>query len=450
MNESRQANQLDTLTGLRFVAALLVFGSHVVEYFPQYGVNGAIMGLSGVSFFFVLSGFILTYVYARRDQIRKRDFYLRRFARIWPLHLATLLIVLFFVLGTEKQFDKPGGWLQFFTNLFLVQSWVPETSWVFSINGPAWSLSVEAFFYLAFPFLLLGGRKGLAKTFVGICLVSAIVLVLLNYLSPEYISGPSATIIGRANPFLRLFDFVIGMACGFAFLDFQKNRANNESGTIAARPGLQLLSIAICIGYYWGLASLGLVWDNEPWGTWLNVEGTAPLFALVIFVFAAYDSFLSRILKSRLAVYLGEISYAFYLIHQPILRTVDRLSLAEDPGSFYWVSGGALLLSLAASMVLHHLVELPVRKLLLGLTKRKEGSSAVRASFKSSASLLARAAAMMLLLCVAGGLLVRQGTFRHFNPAAIAQVVDGSVAEFRDVRFDDDAVLRGLTIEPQG
>jgi len=222
MNEPQQHKQLGALTGLRFLAALLVFASHICERYPEFNIDGSNFGLAGVGFFYVLSGFILTYVYAGRRPLNFKDFYRRRIARVWPLHLVTMLIVLFVLLGVEKQFFKPWGWLQFLANVFLLQSWVPDEKWVFSINGPAWSLSVEAFFYLVFPLLLMGGARSLLKKLIAYFVLTMAVLAVFDFAFSEALSVVTTRIIIRANPLFRLYDFCAGMICGFAYLKYSR------------------------------------------------------------------------------------------------------------------------------------------------------------------------------------------------------------------------------------
>src|SRR5260370_3381114 len=117
------------------------------------------IGYVGVSFFFVLSGFILVYTYAGRPMILK-DFWRARFARIYPAYAFSLLVTAPFFFFAVLTMNIPFfAWakahLKFVSVLVvsLLQAWVPPAA--LSWNAVAWSLSVEAFFYLLFPFLLL-------------------------------------------------------------------------------------------------------------------------------------------------------------------------------------------------------------------------------------------------------------------------------------------------------
>jgi peptidoglycan/LPS O-acetylase OafA/YrhL len=107
-------------------------------------------GYAGVSFFFVLSGFILAFNYAPRVADRG-DFWFRRFARIWPTHALTFVIAIPIGLDTT---NFVGSAATAVLNLALLQSWMPQPEIYFSFNRLSWSISNEAFYYALFPVLL--------------------------------------------------------------------------------------------------------------------------------------------------------------------------------------------------------------------------------------------------------------------------------------------------------
>lgn len=141
-------SRLDSLTGLRFIAAFVVLLRHVVpEIFPLPGLlDISQIGPVGVGFFFILSGFILTWTWDSEQS--KTQFYTRRFARIGPLHIFTTVLAaaLLIAAGTPH-------WVSTVFSLLLLQAWGTE-SLRQGGNGPSWSLSVEAFFYACFPFII--------------------------------------------------------------------------------------------------------------------------------------------------------------------------------------------------------------------------------------------------------------------------------------------------------
>src|SRR5215469_17881949 len=154
--------RLPAVTALRFFAAFHVALFHMNEMgaitSPHWLKTFAGIGYVGVSFFFVLSGFILVYTYAGRN-IGLGEFYQTRFARIYPAYLFSLVLTFpFFYFGALKMHvpffyfaERHFTWASALV-LLLLQSWVPQAA--LSWNAVAWSLSVEAFFYAIFPFAL--------------------------------------------------------------------------------------------------------------------------------------------------------------------------------------------------------------------------------------------------------------------------------------------------------
>ena len=163
-NLLKQAPELPALTGLRFFAAIYVVFYHFV--FPNLHTivsplrSALSAGFSAVGFFFVLSGFVLTYSYlgAGRRSIDRRSFWKARLSRIYPAYFfAFLLAAPFRNLGFLpcQRFASCRGETTLGAGLYLtlLQSWTPWTAWYWNI--PAWSLSVEVFFYFCFPFAVI-------------------------------------------------------------------------------------------------------------------------------------------------------------------------------------------------------------------------------------------------------------------------------------------------------
>jgi len=155
---------IQSLNALRFIFALMVFMSHLITIIPKENcfwnaLYGQILreGYIGVSFFFILSGYILAYRYSEAiadGSFSFRTFLNRRLARILPMYYVGLLVALpisfpEFMDGNRVFYAK-----KLISNLFLVQSLVPISDYYFSFNGVSWSVSTELFFYLCFPLLV--------------------------------------------------------------------------------------------------------------------------------------------------------------------------------------------------------------------------------------------------------------------------------------------------------
>jgi peptidoglycan/LPS O-acetylase OafA/YrhL len=158
-----------------------------------------------VSFFFALSGFVLTW--SLRPADTKRAFYRRRFARVYPLHLVTLLLAVPFFLFVGKGFD-PG---QLVSAGGLLQAWIPDSNVYFGMNAPSWSLSCEALFYAVFPFLaarLVGlGRPGLWKS---LAVVLSLSLVIAGTVTMALTPGDDARFWLYIFPPFRILEFIAG------------------------------------------------------------------------------------------------------------------------------------------------------------------------------------------------------------------------------------------------
>ena len=194
------------LTSLRFVFALMVFAAHCYVIDPHFSHFLYKEGFVGVSFFFVLSGFIIAYNYQQKFQqnaVTKREFWVARFARVYPLHIATLLLSL--LTGGALLAMNWDTVLKFCSQLFLVHPFVPQVDYFFSFNSPSWSLGCEQLFYLLFPFLALWLSNTRRLFWVSIAL--GILIAGGMYITPE----EQIKAYWYVNPLTRLPDFLVGM-----------------------------------------------------------------------------------------------------------------------------------------------------------------------------------------------------------------------------------------------
>lgn len=359
--------KLDALTSLRFFAALAIVVHHSKAAFDATAwINSPIPLDYGVSFFFVLSGFILTYSHPEsptRQHIW--SFYVARFARIWPLHLATFLLCL--ILIPERARLTPDSAGTMIANLTLVQAWIPMAGFFFSYNAVSWSISAEAFFYLCFPML----RKNLSTTwFWKLPLVFALgagILYLAVVLGvPTYDPGApfqvSSTGMSYISPFVRVFEFFLGMITAVAFGRYGGSiRLWPIAWTVLEVGALYLIPLSLTQSLQLSAALGAHDSRTNPVAEYLGHAGGAPAFVVIIFVMAVGKGYVSRLLRWRILVVLGEASFALYLVHQIFIgwyfMNIPSLTgISNNVLCFaYWVA------SLVAALLLWRFVETPLR-----------------------------------------------------------------------------------------
>ena len=142
------------LSGLRFLAAAGI----VVEHWQGFAAQDYLSflhvgGFHVVSFFFLLSGFVLSHAYARMEtEPQAGRFLFARIQRVFPVHLVCLALVIALVPRCRHlALTLPGVLL---VNLFLLQSWMPDCAFISAFNPPSWSISADLFCYLCFPLLI--------------------------------------------------------------------------------------------------------------------------------------------------------------------------------------------------------------------------------------------------------------------------------------------------------
>jgi peptidoglycan/LPS O-acetylase OafA/YrhL len=349
---SARAVRLDSLTGLRFFAAMAVFLHHATAYQSSPAWAGFITnaGDNGVSFFFMLSGFVLAWSARDRDTVGR--FYQRRAARILPLYwLAWLPGAIYAVVIDDARLINQ------IPSLLLVQSWYPQKDVHFAANSVGWSLSTELFFYLLFPFFFLL-IKGLNKWVLAAILVGAVTVViavplLLQPLEPAG-SGYWAIYL---LPATRFFEFAAGVVLALLL------RSGLRIRIPVAVAGL--LAVTVSVGANW-LPLYALL-----------VAATVIPFVLLIGAAAESDMQGRRTLLTwGPIVKLGQWSFAFYLVHLLVLRVV----IAMNEHSLHLPWWGTTLVSLIAgtalAAVLFEYVEKPLENRLRPRPLLAEGNRA--------------------------------------------------------------------------
>lgn len=357
------ASRLPSLTGLRFVAAFAVFLGHgfsAVKLFE--GPVAATMdkvthvgGPIGVSFFFLLSGFVLAWsAGSRKRPDTTGGFLRRRVAKIYPNHLATLLATVALTFLMVGQLPE---WRYALPNLALVQAWFPDIRTVLSINLVSWSLSCELFFYLCFPLVYRWIRRIPADRLwywvVGLAgAVVAVPFVAATMPPGEMVPYPLIpTWFVFYFPPVRLLEFVLGV--------------------LVARTVAEGRWVRLGVGPAAVLAAAAFATAPHVMPLYNKAALTVVPLTLLIAAVALRDvrdettGRPTGWLASRPLVWLGEVSFAFYLVHYALLAQSPAwlgLTLPLSTELAFALVAGAFVASLLLSWLLFRLVEEPAMR----------------------------------------------------------------------------------------
>jgi len=349
------------LTSLRFLFALSVFFHHTVFFLPdgndfinQFYKKFFFEGFIGVNFFFILSGFILTYVYKDifiNNSISKKTFYIRRFARIYPLHLLLLLIAILFSFSLLR--DNFILWLRTFTeNIFLVQSFVPIRDHYFSFNIVSWSISDEMFFYLLFPFII----KPLSRLKVKASIVYAITAIGVLVVLMQLVPADYHHAVFYINPITRMIDFSLGIILFNVSLNIKFNKRGEA--TI-----WEIISLVLILIQYVFAARIPIVYRSSIY-YWIAIS-------LLILVFSKSEGIISKLMSKKYMVYLGHISFSFYLFHYIIIKLTARVFTHFGYDQYYTTAVTlSLVLSIMTSIISYEFFEKKIQSRILKVLKK--------------------------------------------------------------------------------
>ncbi len=344
------ARHLPSLTGLRWLTAMLIFGHHLmaVEYFG--GRAGDLWGFvfeagkTGVTLFFILSGFVLAWGYKPAQSAR--SFWLHRAARIYPLHVVGVMLALAAAATLVPEIQSPGV-APVGANLLLISGWFPD--WWQAGNPASWSLVCEAFFYLTFPLVirLVAGRSARV-----LWTVAAVALVLVA-LAPAIAAGSPVPMSAASTPLLRLPEFVLGVV--LALLMKQT----------AWRPAPLRFAVPLAVLGYAMSEAPPLPGTDIHLGLAVTVGG----FALLVASLASADAHRSStFLAGPTWQELGRLSFAFYLVHLLVIASVSSAWPDGHP-ELHWpraiaLAALAFAISLGLAWVLHRGVEIRAQRVL--------------------------------------------------------------------------------------
>ena len=350
---------LPALTGIRTLLAIFIILFHFTP--PHLGLlypfidNGYVF----VGVFFLISGYILTYNYADRGKsLAKREFWLARFSRLYPVYLLVLLLSFRMVQDEWHARSHAEFWQGIILTPLVLQGWSPSvaTFW----NTVAWTLTSECLLYAAFPWLIRlpwpRTPARLVLLLITLWIIGLLPHSLYLYLNPDHIVGPvdrySSTELIRFLKYTPL-PYVCTFLCGVTLGKLQ------HALVLTDRQRLILSAIsltAVAIFFY------TLVLQTP----YLLIHGglMTPIFAAVVLGLSGPHP-ISAVFSWRPLLLIGESSYCLYLLHFNVFQLLhtykvpERLHLAAlDP----WLSYVILIL---LALAVFHFVEIPARKAIL-------------------------------------------------------------------------------------
>lgn len=346
--------QINQITFTRFIAALTVvffhYGTHAFPATFSWLSESVTAGPIAVNYFYVLSGFIMAIAYYQPHNpapLSKRKYWIARFARIYPVYLVALLLMA--VASSSEVVNNP---LALPLHMTMLQAWIP--GYPMTLNNPGWSLSVEAFFYLCFPFLLaLIYRTGL-KYLTIVCFVLWLItqfILLTGINSPEYTGKSLLHDFVYYHPLMHINAFIAGLLCGVLY----KSKADSLKSPNPVWLLGSLLLIVMLLElrpFFESIVGYKLAYTNGL---------IAPVFLLFIWLLASTKGRIQTLLSHPTLILLGEASFSLYILQKPVYGLYNRileprLGLGEV-ADFYV----ALILLIILSIASYKLFETPAR-----------------------------------------------------------------------------------------
>jgi peptidoglycan/LPS O-acetylase OafA/YrhL len=343
--------RLDSLTSLRFFAAFAVFTFHFTGNGGETGFGRApvifpysLIGGQGVSFFFVLSGFLLMWVFKPAEH--PLVFYWRRVGRIWPAHLVALLLAIqaYYIMA-----HLPIDWPSLIQSVFLVQTWAPHVTPTLPGNEVTWTLSVELLFYALFPLLGRVATRCRTRVLVVATALGLIGMWLTAWISSDVASPATAGWIMRL-PVVYLPEFLLGLTVAVAV---------RRGWRLPLRPVVAVLLLAVYVGvFYQGEKhfSPGVILQLQ----YTQRPVVALLAVLIVLAFVQREvRGLRGVLNTRPLILLGAWSYCFYLVHHSLSRIATYLwgRIPDDNWALFSLLGMAVVANTLAWLLFRYVEE---------------------------------------------------------------------------------------------
>lgn len=357
--DKRKPARLNGLTGLRTFAAINIVFFHFSNpnwFGPLAPVVNA--GYASVSFFILLSGFVLAYNYAgraREGALNKARFWEARFTRLYPIYLLSLLLSWRMVPAEYAAHTPRMFWTGMVLSPLLLQGWIPSIATF--LNTPAWTMCAESAYYAAFPWLARGKRPQSIAAYVPkmavVWLLGMVPGALYIVFNPDGLAtvdrwsyGPWLQAL-KYTPLPHLASFVFGVMLA------------NLDELVPRRGNLRFLLGLGGFAATFGILSLG---PRVPYAI-VHDGLLMPLFGCIILGLSGENP-LARGLGWRPLVFVGEASYCLYLLHFNLWNLIHDSHVLDATGLSRFDPWISYVLLIALALLALYTVEKPAQKLL--------------------------------------------------------------------------------------
>lgn len=331
-------NTFRGLQGMRFFFISLIFFSHII---PNFDFGGD----SGVVFFFMLSGFVLSHAHETRianGNFSTTALIRRQLQKIYPLYLTLLLLFVLLNMMTGMK----NNYVIILVDMLMLQSWFPNNGITFAMNGPAWFMSSIMFCYVIFfpAYRFVHSRRCWQIVVAVIMMLTA--YSVINVLIPDNMVND----IIYVNPVLRSVDFIIGILVYNLF----KSKIGSAFTIFFSKKQYRPFLIETLLWLLFGM----LLWCYMHTPTRIRCAALFwPFMAVAIFMVTLLErhsighTFTIKILSSRLLVSLGNLSMEIFLTQAIMIRIIDGIArqgnfqFADSP--FIYIVDFALIIIFA-------------------------------------------------------------------------------------------------------
>ena len=361
----------------RLIGALFVVLVHYEIIFGHFVIYGS-LGTTALSWFFILSGFIITYNYPNLKTVSDyKKFYAHRFIRIYPIYILSIFVAASFVVfgyntlneqffaevrrPFEISYDLPqqkdsAFWtIALLRHLTFTQSVTSIETLKMVFNGPLWSLVLEIYFYLIFPIFLYLLRPISTLRRILIAFVAGYILqfALIQYFLPsaESYNIMNLNVPVYTNPAIRGIEFIFGMLLYKAFALLPEITTNSKPG---------LIPLLLAIIFYLTINVIGERYVPYQYSVFFLA---VPACTLLVFTMVRYNWYPSGTLY-KFCLWAGGISYVLYCFHWPLMEMIQFWDIVPQSIPFPIHLTLLIAVLLIASQIIYKYVETPIRKFL--------------------------------------------------------------------------------------